>query len=250
MTQIRRVYLALSVFLALSLLLVVLVIFAVNNLPLLHPAARPVVGANTHPPGAAGASVAKANGVSATKSTTSLTGALTGAMSMTGTITLAGDAATAYTVVDAFQALPAGSFYQGTYTISFTCSPGTGASTTETIGGAGRRSASVARLRVARAGVLRGRQAARQRVRTQRVMTALPEGRGGGLRLFQRLNTPTARFALRVGALLGLVGGAYHYSLITLLNGVSLQTPLAYLGLVPLVALLLVVVYTLAPKPA
>jgi len=80
-------------------------------------------------------------------------------------------------------------------------------------------------------------------------MTALPEGRGGGLRLFQRLNTPTARFALRVGALLGLVGGAYHYSLITLLNGVSLQTPLAYLGLVPLVALFLVVVYTLAPKP-
>ena len=80
-------------------------------------------------------------------------------------------------------------------------------------------------------------------------MTALPEGRGGGLRLLQRLNTPTARFALRVGALLGLVGGAYHYSLITLLNGVSLQTPLAYLGLVPLVALFLVVVYTLAPKP-
>ena len=137
MTQIRRVYLALSVFLALSLLLVVLVIFAVNNLPLFHPAARPVVGANTHPPGAAGASVAKVNGVSATKSTTSLTGALTGAMSMTGTITLAGDAATAYTVVDAFQALPAGSFYQGTYTISFTCSPGTGASTTETIGAGG-----------------------------------------------------------------------------------------------------------------
>ena len=61
------------------------------------------------------------------------------------------------------------------------------------------------------------------------------------MRLLQRLNTPTARFALRVGALLGLVGGAYHYSLITLLNGVSLQTPLAYLGLVPLVALFLVV---------
>ena len=44
---------------------------------------------------------------------------------------------------------------------------------------------------------------------------------------------------LRVAFLLVAVAAAYHYSLITLLRQVSLDTPLAYLGLVPLLALLL-----------
>jgi exosortase len=41
----------------------------------------------------------------------------------------------------------------------------------------------------------------------------------------------------RVFALLALVLGAYHYSLSTLARGLALQTPLAYLALVPLLAL-------------
>lgn len=69
------------------------------------------------------------------------------------------------------------------------------------------------------------------------------------MRLLQRLNTPAVKFLLRVVAVLILVGGAYRFSLITLLNGVSLETPLAYLGLVPLVALFLIAVNALAPKP-
>jgi len=44
---------------------------------------------------------------------------------------------------------------------------------------------------------------------------------------------------LRVTVLVVVVVAAYHYSLITLLRQISLDTPLAYLGLVPLIALLL-----------
>jgi exosortase len=42
---------------------------------------------------------------------------------------------------------------------------------------------------------------------------------------------------LRAAAVVGLVLLAYNYSLLTLARGLSLQTPLAYLGLVPLMAL-------------
>jgi exosortase/archaeosortase family protein len=49
-----------------------------------------------------------------------------------------------------------------------------------------------------------------------------------------------------------IVGGAtlvaYHYSLLTLVRGLSLQTPLAYLGLVPVIALVLVAVRGLTPR--
>jgi exosortase len=44
---------------------------------------------------------------------------------------------------------------------------------------------------------------------------------------------------LRAAALVGLVLLAYNYSLITLARGLTLQTPLAYLALVPLMALIL-----------
>ena len=47
-----------------------------------------------------------------------------------------------------------------------------------------------------------------------------------------RLNT-----AVRVVAALAVIGFAYHYSLATLLRTVGLETPLAYLGLVPVMAL-------------
>jgi exosortase len=44
---------------------------------------------------------------------------------------------------------------------------------------------------------------------------------------------------LRAAALVGLVLLAYNYSLMTLARGLTLQTPLAYLALVPLIALIL-----------
>jgi exosortase len=44
---------------------------------------------------------------------------------------------------------------------------------------------------------------------------------------------------LRAAALVGLVLLAYNYSLITLARGLTLQTPLAYLALVPVIALIL-----------
>lgn len=52
---------------------------------------------------------------------------------------------------------------------------------------------------------------------------------------------------LRVVALLAMVGIAYHYSLRTLLRTVEVETPLAYLGLVPLIALALAIPRRFAP---
>jgi exosortase/archaeosortase family protein len=46
----------------------------------------------------------------------------------------------------------------------------------------------------------------------------------------------------------GVCLGAYHYSLSTLLHGLSLTTPLAYLGLVPLIALMLAVARALQSR--
>jgi exosortase/archaeosortase family protein len=56
------------------------------------------------------------------------------------------------------------------------------------------------------------------------------------------------RLLLRAILLLLAIVAAYNYSLLTLVRGLSLQTPLAYLGLVPFIALLLVVVRALAPN--
>ena len=53
---------------------------------------------------------------------------------------------------------------------------------------------------------------------------------------------------LRAAIIIGATLGAYHYSLSTLLSGLSLQSPLAYLGLVPFIALLLVILKSLAPR--
>jgi exosortase/archaeosortase family protein len=47
---------------------------------------------------------------------------------------------------------------------------------------------------------------------------------------------------LRASVVLGAIVVAYHYSLLTLLRNLTLDTPLAYLGLVPGIALLLVVI--------
>ncbi|MBK5305303.1 MAG: exosortase/archaeosortase family protein [Frankiaceae bacterium] len=44
-------------------------------------------------------------------------------------------------------------------------------------------------------------------------------------------------FGLRLAACLVAIAGAYHYSLLTLVRALGLETPLAYLGLVPIMAL-------------
>ncbi len=49
--------------------------------------------------------------------------------------------------------------------------------------------------------------------------------------------SPTTRTRVQVGVFLAVILGAYHYSLSTLLQTLDLETPLAYLGLVPLIAL-------------
>jgi exosortase/archaeosortase family protein len=52
---------------------------------------------------------------------------------------------------------------------------------------------------------------------------------------------------IRAGAGLALVTGAYYYSLATLVRGLGLDTPLGYLGLVPLISLILMATRALAP---
>jgi exosortase/archaeosortase family protein len=47
----------------------------------------------------------------------------------------------------------------------------------------------------------------------------------------------TTRTRVQVGVFLGVVAVAYHYSLETLIKTLNLNTPLAYIGLVPLIAL-------------
>lgn len=49
--------------------------------------------------------------------------------------------------------------------------------------------------------------------------------------------TPTTRTRVQVGVFLTVILVAYHYSLSTLFQTLDLETPLAYLGLVPLIAL-------------
>lgn len=56
--------------------------------------------------------------------------------------------------------------------------------------------------------------------------------------------TPRTRTRVQLAALLGSVVVAYNYSLITLLQTVSLDTPLAYVSLVPAIALALAAVHS------
>jgi len=57
------------------------------------------------------------------------------------------------------------------------------------------------------------------------------------------------RTMLRLTALLGATTAAYHYSLLSLLQSLSLETPLAYVGLVPVMALLLAALRARPLKP-
>jgi hypothetical protein len=93
---------------------------------------------------AASSSAYAVNTPSANKTTASFAGSVGSPGPMTGTISLSGGSpSTAYTIVDAFQALPEGDgggpnrFYTGTYTIALNCTTGTGTGSTETIAGGG-----------------------------------------------------------------------------------------------------------------
>jgi|GEM_PF-674192 len=52
-----------------------------------------------------------------------------------------------------------------------------------------------------------------------------------------RQATPSTRARIQVGSFFGVVFVAYHYSLATLVKSLDLDTPLAYIGLVPFIAL-------------
>ncbi|HXA27606.1 MAG TPA: exosortase/archaeosortase family protein [Candidatus Angelobacter sp.] len=54
------------------------------------------------------------------------------------------------------------------------------------------------------------------------------------------------QLALRAVLVVALIALAYQYSLVTLLRGMALESPLAYLGLIPLISLALVVVRALS----
>jgi len=62
------------------------------------------------------------------------------------------------------------------------------------------------------------------------------------IRLVAPRGVTVRELPLRAVALVGLVVLAYNYSLMTLARGLTLQTPLAYLALVPIMALILAVV--------
>ena len=64
--------------------------------------------------------------------------------------------------------------------------------------------------------------------------------------------TPTTQTRIQVGAFLTVVVIAYHYSLRTLVQSLNLDTPLAYIGLVPAIALGLAAVRSRprSPEPA
>lgn len=55
---------------------------------------------------------------------------------------------------------------------------------------------------------------------------------------------PGTALAVRTAVVLGAIVVAYHYSLLTLLRGLTLEIPLAYLGLVPVLALMVAVVHS------
>lgn len=84
-------------------------------------------------------------------------------------------------------------------------------------------------------------------------MTAVALDRGAeplaALRRRWQGASPRARTGARVAALLGVVLAAYHYSLLSLLRSLGLETPLAYVGLAPVIALALAAVRATPRRP-
>jgi len=74
-------------------------------------------------------------------------------------------------------------------------------------------------------------------------------GTADDLRRRWEQRSPRTRTSLRVAALLAGTATAYHYSLLSLLQSLSLETPLAYVGLVPIMALLLAALRARPLKP-
>jgi exosortase/archaeosortase family protein len=70
-----------------------------------------------------------------------------------------------------------------------------------------------------------------------------------GFTLAQQQGLRRRQLALRVGMTLVAIVFAYQYSLTTLIRGLSLDTPLAYLGLVPFIALALAVARSMSRRP-
>jgi exosortase/archaeosortase family protein len=70
-----------------------------------------------------------------------------------------------------------------------------------------------------------------------------------GSTLVQQQGLSRRQLAFRVGVTLAAVVFAYQYSLTTLIRGLSLDTPLAYLGLVPFIALALAVARSMSHRP-
>jgi exosortase/archaeosortase family protein len=73
--------------------------------------------------------------------------------------------------------------------------------------------------------------------------------RQGQARAFWEDSSPRARTTVQMTALLVTVGVAYNYSLTTLWQLADLNSPLAYVGLVPLISLLLAAVHRHPRKP-
>src|SRR4029077_14046127 len=79
--------------------------------------------------------------------------------------------------------------------------------------------------------------------------TALVRSPLSDLRDRWRRTPPRTKTAARVGAVLAMVLGAYHYSLLSLVQTLGLETPLAYVGLVPLIALALGAIRARTARP-
>ena len=78
---------------------------------------------------------------------------------------------------------------------------------------------------------------------------ALQGSHGKGMRDAWNAAPERARNTARVVAVLAMVLAAYHYSLLSLLQTLGLETPLAYVGLVPVIALVLAGIRARTARP-
>lgn len=78
------------------------------------------------------------------------------------------------------------------------------------------------------------------------VVTAARDWRSGWQQRWRNAE-PETRTRIQIGVFLAVVIVAYHYSLATLLQTLNLDTPLAYIGLVPIIALGLAAIHARVP---
>src|SRR5260221_1402033 len=70
---------------------------------------------------------------------------------------------------------------------------------------------------------------------------------GGASLAVRFVRSAQAQLALRATVVVALTLAAYQYSIVTLARGLALDSPLSYLGLIPLISLLLIALRVLAP---